>query len=272
MPDDIDVFHFCSTIRNKRDNANAVAAGINAFSSIVKSSQRGLNIIFFYNERARERVPNEKNMSGKSVLWYWPNLVGYLRIFLLGCALFLHPLTDDYKRIPYGSLRMDRVAPAIFYLASQALDMVDGPIARYFDQQTYFGMYLDMITDRISTLTLYFLVSDTQTKTVCALFASLDIWSHWLHMVVTFRAKRRSHKVGAQNPLLRLYYGNRFFMGSVCIGHEIALVLVYVCYMHWIVPALCLLFLAKVVIHAIQLFEAASLLAHTAPQHLPVSR
>lgn len=51
---------------------------------------------------------------------------------------------------------------------------------------------------------------------------ALDIGAHWVQMYASLISKATSHKdvAAANNPLLRLYYSNRNFMGSLCIGAE----------------------------------------------------
>jgi CDP-diacylglycerol--inositol 3-phosphatidyltransferase len=51
----------------------------------------------------------------------------------------------------------------------------------------------------------------------------LDIGAHWAQMYASLLAKAASHKDVSQtsSTLLRAYYGNRIFMGSLCVGAEV---------------------------------------------------
>ena len=67
----------------------------------------------------------------------YPNIVGYLRLALLACALVAHA-------------RSDPISCASFWLLSVALDAVDGWLARVFSHSSSFGALLDVVVDNAS--------------------------------------------------------------------------------------------------------------------------
>lgn len=99
------------------------------------------------------------------------------------------------------------------YLISGLLDAFDGHAARYLNQGTKFGALLDMLTDRCATMCLCVVLSMFYPKwaIVFQLSMSLDIASHWLHMISSMMKGSTSHKTIdlSGNPILRLYYTSR---------------------------------------------------------------
>ncbi len=99
------------------------------------------------------------------------------------------------------------------YLTSGLLDAFDGYAARYLNQGTKFGAMLDMLTDRCVTMCLCVVLA--MFYPTCAilfqLMMTLDISSHWLHMLSSMMKGSSSHKSIdlSGNPILRLYYTSR---------------------------------------------------------------
>jgi len=151
----------------------------------------------------------------KSVFFFVPNLIGYTRV-ILACAAFA--LFENY--IWFYAL----------YAASQLFDAVDGNVARYLDQTTRFGAVLDMVTDRSSTAALLIVLSSFYKEyiIVFAFFVALDISSHYAHLYISL-VSGRQHKVTTpdQNPLLRLYYDNKYVLFTLCLGNEGTLLFLY---------------------------------------------
>lgn len=79
----------------------------------------------------------------ENVFLFIPNIIGYARIVLAILSFYFMP-TDCFMA-------------ASMYLLSGLLDAFDGHAARYFNQSTKFGAMLDMLTDRLSTLSLIIL-------------------------------------------------------------------------------------------------------------------
>ena len=73
-------------------------------------------------------IPTEvSKVSTDLPIWlYLPNIIGYIRIFL-GFASFSYCLSDAQKSIN-------------LYVSSALLDLIDGPIARKFNQCSRFGI------------------------------------------------------------------------------------------------------------------------------------
>lgn len=113
----------------------------------------------------------------------------------------------------------------ILYSTSYALDAVDGLAARLFNQSSLFGSMLDMLTDRVSTMCLLMTLGHFYTDYffVLQLLLAIDIVSHWLHFFSSTIQGKTSHKRidSATNPLMRLYYENKFILTSVCAMEQI---------------------------------------------------
>lgn len=97
--------------------------------------------------RAKPSEPG-KGAGCWSALVYPCNLLGYLRICLIGAAVGLwlpaEALTLELKLTVLGLL-----------LASSLLDALDGVLARLLDQQTRFGQCLDQVTDLMCATVLW---------------------------------------------------------------------------------------------------------------------
>ncbi|KAI9008548.1 phosphatidylinositol synthase [Hyaloraphidium curvatum] len=197
-----------------------------------------------------------------NVYLFIPNLIGYARVLL--CALSLWALPAH---------------PMVFfwsYAASALLDAVDGYAARYFGQSTKFGAVLDMVTDRSSTTCLltYLASIYPHFMLMSQFLIALDLSSHYMHMVSSLTSGANSHKIIADtgNPLLKLYYSNKYVLFLVCFGNESFFILFYM--MHAL-PAGFLLTAVKVcslitlpvcvlkqLLNVIQLWAAAEALVH----------
>lgn len=107
----------------------------------------------------------------------------------------------------------------------------DGRFARKFDQCSTFGAVLDMVTDRLSTAGLCVVLA--VLRPVLAHFflacVCLDVGAHWAQMYASLLARSASHKdvAASASPLLRLYYSNRVFMGSLCVAQEVFYLALY---------------------------------------------
>eukprot|EP00731_Ephydatia_muelleri_P022544 Em0015g127a len=75
-----------------------------------------------------------------SVFLYVPNIIGYLRVGLVVVAWLYYDMLPVF--LP-------------FYLSSVILDVVDGYAARYLDQTSAFGAWLDVWVDNISRSLLW---------------------------------------------------------------------------------------------------------------------
>ena len=157
-----------------------------------------------------------------SVFLYIPNLIGYLRVYLLGVAVY-HGFSD---------FRVFFVA----YSASQLLDAADGWAARKFKQSSAFGAVLDMVTDRVSSNLLLLVLANLhfQYFFFFAFLAALDYASHWTQMYASVYVGNSSHKnISVDRPwLLRVYYTNKAFLFLNCLCQEAALLALYLLHFH----------------------------------------
>ena len=106
-----------------------------------------------------------------NVIWYYPNIVGYLRILSMILAFYFS--NNNWQLC------------TIFYLLAFAGDVVDGYIARLFNQSSKYGGILDMITDRVSTCGFLAILSSLYPSYsfYFIMLIVLDISSHWFHVM-----------------------------------------------------------------------------------------
>eukprot|EP01133_Synstelium_polycarpum_P014568 gene14568-17221_t len=189
------------------------------------------------------------------IYFYIPNIIGYLRVVFATLAFFYSH--DDYMKF------------FVFYALSALLDMADGHAARYFDQCSHFGALLDMVTDRCSTAALIVVLSQfyPQYLNACIFLIVLDILSHFARLDSTLITGNKSHKAVAQNHfrIMRIYYGNKYFLAFMCFGNEGFFLFSYLYYffpnpivytIQWFVWApICFV---KQSINVVQFFQAVS--------------
>lgn len=141
-----------------------------------------------------------------SVFFYVPNLIGYVRILLLGLSFYY---VFEHHRFSM-----------ILYSLSQGLDAFDGLAARIFNQSSLFGSILDMLTDRVSTMCLLMTLAHLYSDYffVLQILLAIDIVSHWLHFFSANIQGKNSHKSsdGETNFLMKLYYEKKIILTSVC--------------------------------------------------------
>ncbi|EDO31331.1 predicted protein, partial [Nematostella vectensis] len=144
-----------------------------------------------------------------SVFLFIPNLIGYLRIILAFASFYYMP--------------SDHVKAAVMYVISGFLDAFDGHAARYFNQSTKFGAFLDMLTDRCVTTALIMMLGVFYPKFLFLFqfLVCLDITSHWIH-VQSAMLKGDSHKKIdlSGNYFLRVYY-KKVVLFTFCAGNEL---------------------------------------------------
>lgn len=82
----------------------------------------------------------------KSFVWYVPNGLTILRMFMVPFFVFL--------------MLRDRIDLAVWvFLAAAATDMLDGFIARKYQVITYFGKIMDPMADKLMQLTALFMLA-----------------------------------------------------------------------------------------------------------------
>ena len=142
----------------------------------------------------------------------------------------------------------------MLYALGFVLDGVDGHAARYFNQESTMGKLLDMVTDRISTGALLFVLSlYLPCCTIIFVFVFwLDTASHWYHMYATMlaggpeanhkhvtstvgdggddsssvddsgnAAVRETERPSIMARILHLYYSNKLVFVTSCVSAEL---------------------------------------------------
>ncbi|KAK9384803.1 CDP-alcohol phosphatidyltransferase-domain-containing protein [Lipomyces mesembrius] len=162
-------------------------------------------------------MADQKPITTTTIFLFIPNLIGYARVVL---AL--------------GSLAVMRYHPKIctwLYVVSCLLDAFDGAAARKFNQSTKFGAILDMVTDRCTTSCLICFLSSRYPNWAIfyQLLISLDLASHYMHMVAMLGSGQQSHKkVGKERGwFLNLYYTNTRVLFIFCAANELFFVALY---------------------------------------------
>ncbi len=161
-------------------------------------------------------------MSGNRVLWYVPNVIGYIRIIFY-LASFLAHWGGNWQLF------------LLFYLFGFILDEFDGRAARAFNQSSNFGAALDMVCDRCATAGICLILAQLYPaySVVFIVAIALDVSSHYYLIYATGMLGKASHKDSAswsENSLLRLYYGNKLFMDLLILGNELFYMVLYFAY------------------------------------------
>mmetsp|Transcript_28332 Transcript_28332/g.27154 ORF Transcript_28332/g.27154 Transcript_28332/m.27154 type:complete len:212 (-) Transcript_28332:263-898(-) len=192
------------------------------------------------------------------VLLFIPNLIGYARLILVIFSFY-------YAFISY------KVSIVCYTLAFVG-DVVDGYAARALNQCSVFGGYLDMITDRVSTLGLLIILSNLYPRYIFEfiMLIILDISSHWIHvMSVTVNQSHKSTEaLQHRNQILRWYYSIYPLFGYCCVGTECFYILLYINhhYHSGVLENICFYFcfpacILKQVVNVIQLSSATYAIA-----------
>lgn len=156
------------------------------------------------------------NLTHRDVYLYYPNIIGYLRVLFTIIAILAG------KTNPWIFF--------VFYLTSFVFDALDGKVARLYNQCSDFGSVLDMVTDRCSTAMLLVLLGTLYPDSyhLFAFGLGLDISSHWFHMYSSIKSGAHHKSDKAQtNFIMRLYYGNFYFFGYLCVGAEVFYIALY---------------------------------------------
>merc|ERR1712216_234715 len=148
------------------------------------------------------------------IYFYIPNIIDYLRITLTFISGYY--TTRNY------------LIASIWYSLSYFLDSLDGLIARYFNQCSRLGSLLDMITDRLSTLGLSFILSGLYPKywNWFTIFSILDICSHWFKFTSSLENNSITHKCG-RYWIISFYYTFPYILLIVCISQEFIILLLF---------------------------------------------
>lgn len=206
-----------------------------------------------------EEIQNKPAIDVYKVFLFVPNLIGYLRIFLAGVALYY--------------LERNTVYCVISYCISCALDALDGFAARHFNQCSKFGAVLDMVTDRCTTTCLLCYLAHIYPKwsIFFQFLISLDVSSHYMHMYSSLTSGATSHKSVSKthNFLLQAYYNSKVVLFLVCAGNELFFIALYLKKAEpvfqgtwvWLAILMFPVFLFKNILNVIQFSGAARSLA-----------
>lgn len=170
--------------------------------------------------RAVSADSNVANVTAGDVLLYYPNIVGYIRVVCM--VLSFYYAKSNWKRA------------LVYYLAAFIGDVVDGHVARSFDQCSKVGGILDMVTDRVSTCGFLVLLSNFYPEHyfTAIMLIVLDISSHWFHVMSVSGHHKSKESLQNRNALLQWYYSIYPLFGYCCVGTELFYILLYVLRFH----------------------------------------
>lgn len=206
-----------------------------------------------------EKSSNVQAVDSTKVFFYKANIVDYVRLVLLISAFAVA------QSCPYLFF--------ILYALSQLMDMLDGYMARKYDECSKFGAVLDMVLDRASDVVFFVLLGHLYPKynVLFGFLGLLDLCAHWTHMYVA--AINSKHHKDCKNPILHFYY-QKSVLATLCAGNEGCWLALYL--LHWapmmfpgagllakFLLVICVpLSAVKQFISAVHWFEACKSLAH----------
>ncbi|EDN05659.1 CDP-diacylglycerol-inositol 3-phosphatidyltransferase PIS [Histoplasma capsulatum] len=171
------------------------------------------------SKRRRSRSPAVPAEHNENIFLFYPNIIGYFRVFLAIASLYympLHPRTCS-----------------LLYSISCLLDALDGVAARHFNQSTTFGAVLDMVTDRCTTACLLVFLSSAWPRWAILFqgLISLDLASHYMHMyaTLTMGGSGQSHKKvdSSRSWILYQYYNSKTVLFVFCLFNELFFIGLY---------------------------------------------
>ena len=154
------------------------------------------------------------------VLFYIPNIVGYVRILLLLVSFYV---MQSHPKVTI-----------VLYLSSWFLDAVDGYAARCYNQSSKFGWVLDLVTDKMATACLITCLTKfySEYMFLFQMWLIIDIYAHWMYQIAMALSGKTSHKgVGSEVPILvRFFYQSRTSLFIICSASEIFFATLYLRY------------------------------------------
>jgi len=107
--------------------------------------------------------------------------------------------------------------------------------ARYFKQESKYGVLLDMLIDRIAKCSFLLLLAYFESKSYnhwsvfYCIITLIDLVSHWTRMYTSFIMQKDSHKqtLKNENYLIRLYYEFPGMLFFCVLGSEAYLCMTY---------------------------------------------
>ncbi|KAK2813756.1 hypothetical protein FQN50_000154 [Emmonsiellopsis sp. PD_5] len=203
------------SMRTRRQKALAESEdslGPDANGSVKKSPKKT-------PKKKRSSAPVDDEGVKENIFMFYPNIIGYFRVFLAIASLYympLHPRTCS-----------------LLYSVSCLLDALDGVAARHFNQSTTFGAVLDMVTDRCTTACLLVFLSSAWPRwaILFQVLISLDLASHYMHMyaTLTMGGSGQSHKKvdSSRSWILYQYYNSRTVLFIFCLFNELFFIGLY---------------------------------------------
>ncbi|KKZ66994.1 CDP-diacylglycerol-inositol 3-phosphatidyltransferase [[Emmonsia] crescens] len=217
------------SMRTRRQKAVATGAGLatptphdemeDSLTAGNGSVHKNNNNTSSSSKRRRSRSPAVPVEQRENIFLFYPNIIGYFRVFLAIASLYympLHPRTCS-----------------ILYSVSCLLDALDGVAARHFNQSTTFGAVLDMVTDRCTTACLLVFLSSAWPRWAILFqgLISLDLASHYMHMyaTLTMGGSGQSHKKvdSSRSWILYQYYNSRTVLFIFCLFNELFFIGLY---------------------------------------------
>lgn len=155
-------------------------------------------------------------VSDLSVLLYIPNIIDYLRLVLLFVGLQQFSIDGNASKF------------AVYYLSSYGLDAIDGMAARYFNQCSKLGVYLDMVADRLSTCLLLHIVAQAQFDQgndlggimFYFILISVEVVSHGTVMLMSELGGFHQKEMKSKSRSVQLYLTNKKILFSSCASFE----------------------------------------------------
>mmetsp|Transcript_5936 Transcript_5936/g.5318 ORF Transcript_5936/g.5318 Transcript_5936/m.5318 type:complete len:209 (-) Transcript_5936:8-634(-) len=154
--------------------------------------------------------------TAEEVFLYYPNIIGYIRVLFMLISFYFSKISWQLS--------------VISYLFAFIGDVVDGHVARAFNQCSTYGGVLDMVTDRVSTCGLLVILSTIYPSYLFHFLCliSLDIFSHWFHVMSVTGHHKSKETLKHRNALLQWYYSIYPLFGYCCVGTELFYILLYV--------------------------------------------
>lgn len=151
------------------------------------------------------------------VYFFVPNLIGYLRV-VLTLAAFYFILSQPY------------VTVTLYLTSGDVLDAVDGFTARYFNQCSLFGDFLDKLLDRCGRIGMVMGLCALYPQYLFAfqLFVCLEVAGPWANH---YRCTLRPDSKMCINDLwlIRIYFQEPF-LSLVILGQDICVAMCYLLY------------------------------------------
>eukprot|EP00923_Selenidium_pygospionis_P010098 GHVN01017534.1.p1 GENE.GHVN01017534.1~~GHVN01017534.1.p1 ORF type:complete len:202 (-),score=26.59 GHVN01017534.1:116-721(-) len=143
----------------------------------------------------------------KNVLLFAPNIIGYIRVLLLLCAVWVSERVWVFTSL---------------YLVSELLDMADGAVARHFNQCSKFGAVLDQVTDRLSTCVVMMLLCGVYPHRCFWFILALliDLGGHWFHTISSATAGAYHKDIPEEYRVLKAYYQIKGLMAMSIVAYE----------------------------------------------------